>query len=646
MRSCRADRPSRGRPVGFAALLILAGICAARPVLAQTAAGPAVAQTTGRPTPLTPSARPGETPMVQPLAPLPGMNQPVSTETAKPGEASVQPVASDPLRVIDSESLGLLSEQAGGFGVTLWSNTRRDIVEALLPRIPAAVTAPSLQSLERRLLLTIASPPEGERAGRGLMPMRIERLYARGDLAATLELANALSPRDVDQRIALARTNALLLTDDVSGACQEGRKRLTGGAQNASAAGGAGQGVNTAGGAGQGANAPGGPFWDKLAVFCDLLDKDMERAQFGLALVRDQGDKDAAFFTLVDALSGNAKAVLRSFKDATPLTFAMLRAANQPLPVDTGPLDQPPVLRGIAVSPATPAPMKLDAAHRAAQYGALAPEDLARLYAAAEFQPAQLASAFSEAAKLGGVRARALLYRAAQAQTQPQGRAEALKALYQLGRQDGDFALLARVSLPLLLEMRPAREQAWFAGDAGRALYSARRMVEAKAWYDAASAAPASDRDAGQSLLTLWPLARLAEGDAAAPWSGERFRQWRAAVEAGKPESIAPRLAMALMLFDAFAEPVIGVDWAALHRAPMSAAAPVPSPLLWFGLREASGEGRVGETVLHALVALGDTDLAKQSPVVVAYVVGALKALGLERDARALAVDAAIAAGL
>jgi hypothetical protein len=309
-------------------------------------------------------------------------------------------------------------------------------------------------------------------------------------------------------------------------------------------------------------------------------------------------------------------------------------------------MDQPPVLRGIAGLPNAPAQMKLDAAHRAALYGALAPEELAKRYAAVEFQPQQLSNAFSEAPKLGGVRARALLYRAAQAQTQPQGRAEALRALYQLGRQDGDFALLARVSLPLLLELKPARGQLWFAAEAGRALYSARQLAEAKQWFDAAGTAPATDRDAQQAMLALWPLARLADGDAAAPWSGERFRQWRAAAEAGKPETVAPRLAMALMLFDAFAEPVLGIDFAALHRAPAVAAQPVPAPLLWFGLREASGEGRVGETVLHALVALGDTDLAKQSPVVIAYVAGALKALGLERDARALAVDAAIAAGL
>ncbi len=590
---------------------------------------PALAQT-GKPTPLAPPQ--GQRTNAAPVRPAATIeSQPLSTETAKPGEASVAPVAANELRPVDAESLGLLSEQAGGFGVNLYANTRRDVVEALLPVLPAAAAAPSVQSLERRILLSIALPPEGDRGQRGgLMPLRIERLYARGDLTSVMDLVNALPAREIDGRVAIARANARLLTDDTAGACQDARQRLS--APVASA------GPKPAG--------PGGLFWDKLAAFCDLQDKDIERAQFGLALVRDQGDKDQAFFTLAAALMGDAKAQVRSLPEATPLHLAMLRAANQKLPDDTGPLNQPPIARGVAIHPGASPAQKLEAAHRAALYGALSPEELARAYGQAEFPPAQVKNAFAEAAKQGGVRARALLYRAAQEQTQPQGRAEALRALYQLGRTDGDFALLARVSLPLLLEMRPAREQAWFASDAGRALYSTRRLAEAKTWYDAAVQAAGSDRDAAAAVLTLWPLARLADGDAAAPWSGERFRQWRAAVEAGKPETVAPRLAMALLLFDAFAEPVIGVDFQALHRAPSTQTAPMPAALTWFGMREASAEGRVGETVLHTLVALGEADLGKHSPIVVANAVGTLKALGLEKDARALAVDAAIQAGL
>ena len=603
------------------------------------AAGAALAQGSSRPMPLTPPQRPAASqaapvqaaplesqPLPPPAAasdapakPEPPSAAPITTETAKPGEASVAPVSSGQLPAIDIESLGMLSEANGGFGVNLWAETRRDIVEALLPRLPAALTAPSLQSLARRLLLSIASPPQGQNPAKNLMTLRVERLLAMGDAANAQELVRAVPARAVDAAMAEARATALLFSDDIAAVCQEARQRL---------------------------GATPGLFWDKLAVFCDLVARDPAKAQLGAAMVRDQGEKDAAFFTLVDALSGNARAGVESLPEATALTLAMMRAANQQLPADTGPRDKPAILAAIARAANAPPGLRLDAAHRAALYGALAPGDLAKMFERAEFAPAQLASAFSEAAKLGGVQARALLYRAAKNQTQPQGRAEALRALFALGRQDGDFALLALAALPLLKEMPAQREQAWFAADAGRALYAAGEQAVAKGWLAVAEAASANDRDAAAAAVALWPVARIADGDAAAPWSADRLAAWRGAAEAGKPDAAQARIAMALTLFDALGDPVIGADWQPLFKGPVATTGAMPSPMAWFGLRLAAAEKRVGLIVLHALAGLGETELAKQNPVNVGVMVWALKTAGLEREARAVALDAAIAAGL
>ena len=56
--------------------------------------------------------------------------------------------------------------------------------------------------------------------------------------------------------------------------------------------------------------------------------------------------------------------------------------------------------------------------------------------------------------------------------------------------------------------------------------------------------------------------------------------------------------------------------------------------------------GRGGETVLLALLALGEAGPARADPLVLAAVLPALSAVGLEREARALAIEAAIARGL
>jgi hypothetical protein len=649
MTSCRAS--------ALAALLATAAILAgallagailggARPALAQGASAPlvltppqrqsappgAVAPAAGPPAKLqseplppppgiqaAPAPQPPAAQTIPQVAPAAGAEAPVSTETAKPGEASVAPVTGGQLPAIDIESLGVLSESNGGFGVNLWAETRRDVVEALLAKLPAVLTASSLQSLQRRLLLSIAAPPQGQNPAKNLMALRIERLMAMGEPAGAMELVRAVPQRQVDPAMAEARATALLLSDDVAAACLEARQRL---------------------------GAAPGVFWDKLAVFCDLAARDPANAQLGATMVRDQGDKDQAFFTLVDALTGNARAQVKSLGEANALTLAMMRAANQQLPADTGPRDRPALLAAIARAPNAPPALRLEAGHRAALLGALQPDEFARMFEKAEFAPAQLASAFSEAAKLGPVPARALLYRAAKGQTQPQARAEALRALFQLGRQDGDFALLARAALPLLKEMPAAREQAWFAADAGRALYAAGENAAAKGWLQVAEAASANDRDAAAAALMLWPIARIADGDAAAPWSAERLASWRGAAEAGKAEAAQQRIAVALTLFDALGEPVIGADWQPLYKGPVTVTGAMPAPMAWFGLRLAAAEKRVGLTVLYALAGLGEAELAKQNPVNVGIMVWALKTAGLERDARAVAVDAALAAGL
>ena len=64
------------------------------------------------------------------------------------------------------------------------------------------------------------------------------------------------------------------------------------------------------------------------------------------------------------------------------------------------------------------------------------------------------------------------------------------------------------------------------------------------------------------------------------------------------------------------------------------------------GLRVAAEDLRLGETVMLALASLGDPGPAHADPTELFRVVGALRLIGLDADARALAVEAAIANGV
>ena len=55
---------------------------------------------------------------------------------------------------------------------------------------------------------------------------------------------------------------------------------------------------------------------------------------------------------------------------------------------------------------------------------------------------------------------------------------------------------------------------------------------------------------------------------------------------------------------------------------------------------------RIGEIILLALIALGESGPSQSEPIVLRKVLDSLKTVGLESEVRALALEAAVAAGL
>jgi hypothetical protein len=79
---------------------------------------------------------------------------------------------------------------------------------------------------------------------------------------------------------------------------------------------------------------------------------------------------------------------------------------------------------------------------------------------------------------------------------------------------------------------------------------------------------------------------------------------------------------------------------------PVVGGQPAPDAALLYALSEASEFGRLGETVLLALVALGEAGPGGSDPLVLHEVVAALARVGLEDEARMLAIEAAVAGGV
>ncbi|MCH8182488.1 MAG: hypothetical protein IID55_04835 [Proteobacteria bacterium] len=544
------------------------------------------------------------------------LSQPLTGTDKKKEGAGVQV---SPLQALDPSSVGLIGPEEGGFGPALWAGSERAEIEALLPRIPVGTVSRAMQRLTRRLLISTAPVPAGQPTVPSLLGLRAERLSAAGDIAAAEELIRLAPPQLADPLIARVEADGLLLSGDNNSACARIESVVAGGSNE--------------------------PFWIKRLSFCRALNGEIAAARLAADLLRELGETgDDAFFTLIAALSGDSSAFVVSLIDPTPLHLAMLRAARQNIPADSVPGAGPAILRAIASAPNAELDVRLEAAEAAEAVGALTSMALAQIYASVIFSAEETASAVTIAEESPGPRANALLFQVGQIQTVPAARAEALRAAWLVGRRNGGFMTSARISQSALRSVNPEPDLAWFAGDAGLALLAAGETELARRWFDMArDMASEQQPDAAKAVLDLWPLLQIAAQTDPIRFLPEIVSPWWEGQQELPETRRLEKASLIYTLFDAFDYPVPAADWIALLDGPLSTGASIPSAAALRGLRIATRGGRIGETVIYALLILGDTGPAGVSPQTLEEVVRALRAVGLDEDARAIAVEAVLA---
>jgi hypothetical protein len=262
------------------------------------------------------------------------------------------------------------------------------------------------------------------------------------------------------------------------------------------------------------------------------------------------------------------------------------------------------------------------------------------------FTPEELANAARLVEKAPRARAHAALYRAIKAQSGGAARIEALTGGWEAARARGLQLAAARSLLPLVRELSPSPELAPHAATAGRILLLNGFGHGARGWYDAARAARASNLPTGESDILLWPLLRLAGVDVPAP-DAKALAAWRAVQAKIDGQRMPARTAVLTALLEGLGDATDGSLAALLlagNIAPQSTT--MPHPALWLGRDGAASAGRVGETALFVLASLGPDGTAGAAPQTLIALVHALRAVGLEKDARVLALEAAVAAGV
>jgi len=529
----------------------------------------------------------------------------------KPGMPSGPRVTVAGLGSINPDGAGLLTASSGGFPSELWSHSPRTAVAARLAQLPSAPGSPVMQTLTRRLLLTAAPPPGGisEPEEASFLAMRLKKILANGWLDEAAMLA-AQSKRD-DSTARQVAAEALLLQGREGDACSDATSLR---------------------------QSENDPYWLKLRTYCYVVEGNMPAAALTLDVMRERGIEDEVFFALAGTLTGvDAATKIDALPAPSGLGIALLRRAE---------IAPPAALAGwvpataLLTQQSVNAEMRLAAAERAAVTGLLPADQLRTIYEAESFSLDELDDPDEAAKKLSTSRANALFYQAIAKRTLPAAKAAAFAAALQRADAQNKFALFAQVSAGTAKRLQPLPETAWLAPHIARVLLYTGQDKVAEQWLmQLTSPTDGPTVNAMQVHLAIVrpSTENVARLQGALTWLGQN-----ALKPGGAKAWLMDRATREIPLVDAlgYVVPPDG-QWAA--SANTAGVAPTGASVeALLALARSSQDGRLGETVMNVLVALGPGGPNRAQGQTVVRAVKALAAVGLREEARALAIESVL----
>jgi hypothetical protein len=535
-----------------------------------------------------------------------------SLETAPPGTASALPVMQDNL---DRTKVDLSHPKGLALDASAWQGVAPEVALTEIEMLPANPQSATLRDLARQLLMadpTALAPTQKVQ----LLAARVKRLRSLGFADDARSLLDGAADVKADPIIRGIRFDVELLAKGSKIACADLEAHPTA----------------------KGSATPAGPAdLRRDEVFCLALAKKTDEATLAADLLRERNEADPAFLALIDMMLGGDDIVLENQAQPTVLQFAAFQSLNKRLPPEILRSSDAGLLAALLAQPSVPMVARIDAAERTLSVGAIGDTVLAGLYGSDD-----------NVMEPSGPRGRAMLYRQARDQSQPQLRAEALAALWSQAKTENRLVPVMLVASSLIGDLSPSPETLWFAPAATRALYLAGRMEAARTWY-------AQTRDAAErfgdvwreALIELWPVAYMADGDGSIAFDQVLLDAWTERQRRGAANARIERITALVQALNTVSSPIAGAP----SRAPLSltanavlSATDAATPPI-ARLEQAAAAGHKAETISLSLALIGDRDLSWVTPAELSSVVRALIKVGLPYEARRFAIDAALAAG-
>lgn len=500
------------------------------------------------------------------------------------------------------DGLGFAVSDDDPLGASTWEGVSRDTVFQLVSRLPESYNSRPLRSLARRLLIAPSAPPTQPPPAPSLLALRLAKLTALGDAGSVDALLKQVPPRYAPEEMARVRAEHFFLTGKDGEACAQIE------AYKSSI----------------------DPYWMNSRVACLALSDKARDAVTALApLIRD-GLEDETIRVLVERLAGRRVDVPGDL-EMTPAAVALYAKGGRIPPAPE--LDH---MSGAAARAFAEMalPGRLAAAESAARQGALSLDRLKALYDAALQK-----SDPKDASDAPLARARAL--RLAETNTDPGKKADALATAFDLAESVGLLPVMAELSVPILQKLTPTPALVQHAPRFARMLLLAGDQNGALAWAKALHEAAGTDPALADQALRLSILTGLAAPDIAGPLDPAQISDW--ALLAGDGGQSA---ALLLATMQGLGDPIPSPLWDVLPPQLPLVPQPIDDAVIWMRLPSAAHSGRIGEALALSLILTRGETVPSSEPLRLSLAVSALRQLGLEVEARRIAVEAAVMAGL
>lgn len=541
----------------------------------------------------------------QPGAPVrlvPAAPPPPPSPTAPPKSAATTPagIGESNLAPVDASWADALPKNEAPLPADRWQGTPRGVLRALVARLQPS-ESPALRNAARRILLSGATAPPGSDPA-GQPSLVVVRAAAAARLGAIAGAAQVLDnvPGDKGEAADRARIELAFGGNDVSGGC---RRVIDGLARHQNI------------------------WWDEANIACQLLSGARDQAALALDVLHDRESAPNPLFDALVAAASGRPAKLDRKATLTPLQATLWAAGKHPLPPEIVAHLDAPTAAAFAGSDEPPS-NRVGAAERAAALGAWGPERLGALYAKLTIPDADRSSALGDDKAADTPIGRATLFQLASQAGDPAPRSAALLKFLAGAERNGLYFVAARLAAPIIAAIGPSVLIKSAAPAFIRALVAAGRTKEVTPWL------ALGDASAEARLLALVR---------AGPPDTKTADDALAALAREPGPAMPRRVGLFLALGEAEGSRPSAEALAALP-APLRAAT-MPSMALWLLLRRAEQAKHRGETALAAVLLAQNGPRLAGEPVVLLRSLDALHAAGLDGAARAVARDAAVAAG-